>query len=410
MSRTLPLRILFFLLCCTAFTTAAADVKLGIDTLREDGFKILQNKRVGLVAHPASVDAQLTPTVEVLRNAPGVQLVALFGPEHGVWGDEYGGDKIPDRTDPSTGLPVYSLYGATRKPTPQMLENLDVLVFDLQDIGSRSYTFISTMKVCLEACAENAIEFVVLDRPNPLGGERIEGPPLVKGFESFIGLIDVPYVHGMTMGELAQYVRDDIAPGYRKLTVVKMSGWERDMVWEDTRLGWIPTSPHIPHVSSCAAYAATGILGELHAVSIGVGYTLPFEIVGSPSVNGDELASALNRHYTVSTGRPGLFFRSARFKPFYHTHQGEPCQGVQVHIDPRTSPTLVEINYRLIEALGGAAVFQGSEKRHGSFDKASGSDGPRKWITAGRDLDELFSQWKAQCDAFRESRQKHLLY
>lgn len=389
---------------------SAESVKLGIDVLREDGFKALQNKRVGLVAHPASVDSRLVPTVDVLRAAPNVTLVALFAPEHGVWGDEYAGDKIADQTDPRTGLPVNSLYGATRKPTREMLADIDVLVFDLQDIGSRSYTFISTMKVCLEACAENAIEFMVLDRPNPLGGERIEGPPLKKGFESFIGLLPVPYVHGMTMGELARQVREEVAPGYRRLTVVPMKGWTREMLWDDTGLGWIPTSPHIPHVSSCAAYAATGILGELHAVSIGVGYTLPFEIVGAPDVDGDKLAETLNAHFDLTGAPPPLYFRSARFKPFYAVHQGEPCQGVQVHLDPATSPTLVEINFRLIDALGGKEVFARSQRRHGSFDKACGSDEPRKWMTEGHDLDELFAQWRDYCDTFREERKKWLLY
>lgn len=389
---------------------ALAEVKLGIDVLREDGFKVLQNKRVGLVAHPASVDSRLVSTVDILRNAPNVKLVALFGPEHGVYGDEYAGDQIPDRTDPRTGLTVYSLYGKTRKPSPEVLRQLDALVFDLQDIGSRSYTYISTMKVCLEACAENAVEFIVLERPNPLGGERIEGPPLVKGFESFIGSIDVPYVHGMTMGELARLVRDQSAPGFKRLTVVPMKGWTRDMVWEDTGLRWVPTSPHIPHVSSCAAYAATGILGELHAVSIGVGYTLPFEIVGSPTIDGEKLAEALNRQLPPAAGPPPLCFRPVRFKPFYSVDEGKPCQGVQIHIDAKRSPTLVEINFRIIEALGGAKVFEDSTKRYGSFDKACGSDVPRKWIMEGKDIKELFAQWQHFCDEFRKQRAKYLLY
>jgi uncharacterized protein YbbC (DUF1343 family) len=390
---------------------APAQVKLGIDVLRDDGFKLLKGKRVGLVAHPASVDSSLTPTVEILQNASGVKLVALFGPEHGVWGDEYGGDQIPDRTDPRTGLPAYSLYGPTRKPTPQMLKDIDALVFDLQDVGSRSYTFISTMKVCLEACAENAIDFVVLDRPNPLGGERVEGPGLKKEFESFIGMLYVPYVHGMTMGELAQLARDEVAPGYKKLHVVKMKGWKRDMVWDDTRLGWVPTSPHIPQPSTCAAYAATGILGELHVVSIGVGYTLPFEIVGSPDADENALAQKLNSQMGPPwQGRPGLYFRPARFKPFYGTFEGQPCRGVQVHIDPKTAPTLVEVNYRLIDALGGAQVLQAGAKRHGSFDKASGSDEPRKWIAQGKDLEPLFARWRGECDKFRHARTKYLLY
>ena len=397
-------------LLCAALP-AFAQVKLGIDVLRDDGFKLLKGKRVGLVAHPASVDSSLIPTVEILRTAPGVKLVALFGPEHGVWGDEYAGDKIPDRTDPRTGLPAYSLYGPTRKPTAEMLKDIDALVFDLQDIGARSYTFVSTMKVCLEACAENAIDFVVLDRPNPLGGERVEGPGLKKEFESFIGFLYVPYVHGMTMGELAQLARDEVAPGFKKLHVVKMKGWTRDMVWDDTRLGWVPTSPHIPQPSTCAAYAATGILGELHVVSIGVGYTLPFEIVGSPDADENALAKKLNAQMGPPwQGRPGLYFRPGRFKPFYGMFEGQPCQGVQVHIDPKTAPTLVEVNYRMIDALGGAKVMQAGAKRHGSFDKASGSDEPRQWIEEGKHLEPLFARWRDDCERFKQSRKKYLLY
>jgi uncharacterized protein YbbC (DUF1343 family) len=387
-----------------------AQVKLGIDVLRDDGFAQLRNKRVGLVAHPASVDSRLVPTVEILRTAPGVKLMALFGPEHGVWGDEYAGDKVPDRTDPATGLPVFSLYGATRKPTPEMLAELDALVFDLQDIGSRSYTYISTMKVCLEACAENAIEFVVLDRPNPLGGMRVEGPGLQSGYESFVSALDVPYVHGMTMGELAQMVRDQVAPGYKRLTVIPMKGWNRDMVWQDTRLGWVPTSPHVPHASSCAGYASTGILGELYTVSIGVGYTQPFEVVGSPRIDGEKLAKALNAAFGITDASTGLYFRPARFKPFYAVFKTEPCQGVQIHIDPKRAPSLVEVNFRLIEALGAAEIFKESQRRHAMFDKVCGSDEPRRWLTDGTDLGELFARWKADSQKFAETRKKWLLY
>src|SRR5688572_20430786 len=234
-----------------------AGVKFGIDVLRDEGFKSLAGKRVGLIASPSSVDENLTPTSHLLRDAKQVKLVAMFGPEHGIYGDEYAGDKVEDRKDPRTGIPIYSLYGKTRKPTPEMLTNVDVLVFDLQDIGARSYTNISTMKVAMEACAEQGKTFVVLDRANPLGGNRVEGPGLdERNFSSFVGIVDVPYVHGLTTGELAQLMRDRFVPKYDKLRVVRMTGWTRDMVWQDTGREWIPTSPHVPHVSSVAAYAA----------------------------------------------------------------------------------------------------------------------------------------------------------
>jgi uncharacterized protein YbbC (DUF1343 family) len=353
----------------------------------------------------------------------------MFGPEHGIYGDEYAGDKVADRRDPKTGIPLYSLYGDTRKPTPAMLANIDVLVFDLQDIGSRSYTNISTMKVAMEACAEQGKAFVVLDRPNPLGGNRVEGPGLdEKNFSSFVGIVDVPYVHGMTTGELALLMRARFLPKYEKLRVVKMAGWSRDMVWEDLGRTWVPTSPHVPHVSSVAAYAATGIVGELYVISNGVGYTQPFEIVGAPYVNGAALADALNDHWlaprpaydTLAATRPvtaartpkptGVYFRPIRFKPFYATFKTEPCQGVQVHIDPRTAGTIVEINYRLMEALDARKILAEAPARHEMFDKVNGGPEVRTYLTEGRDLGELFAKWKRQCAAFKDSRKKFLLY
>lgn len=399
---------LLILAMLPASLLAAPKVKLGIDVLRERNFEPLAGKRVGLVVNPASVDQNLVSTVDVLRNAPGVRLVALYGPEHGVYGDEYAGDKIDNRTDPATNLPIFSLYGATRKPTPEMLKDIDVLVFDLQDIGSRSYTYISTMKACLEACAEQGKTFVVLDRPNPLGGNRIEGPGLDTRFESFISALPVPYIHGMTMGELAMFTRDLVKPDYQQLVVIPMEGWTRDMIWEDTGLGWIATSPHIPQASSTWAYAATGIAGELMQISNGVGYTLPFEIVGSPTANGDALAAALRKHWSP---QQSVVFRPIRFKPFYATHRGEVCQGVQIHLDARTAPSLVEINFRILEAMNAPKIMEAAGKaRHDMFDKACGTDTARIALTEARDLVPLFEKWKRESADFAEARKKHLLY
>jgi uncharacterized protein YbbC (DUF1343 family) len=418
------------LLFCLASATSAADVKFGIDVLRDDNFKQLDGKRVGLVANPASVDEHLVATADVLKRSPRVKLLALFGPEHGIYGNEYAGDKVPDRKDPDTGIPIYSLYGSTRKPTPEMLADLDVLVFDLQDIGSRSYTYISTMKVCMEACAENDKGFMILDRPNPLGGKRVEGPGTVeKGYESFVSFFSVPYVHGMTMGELAQLVNKQFYPDYKKLSVIKMTGWTRDTIWTDTGRDWIPTSPHLPHAKVAASYAATGILGELYVVSNGVGYTLPFDIVGAPWVNGVALEEALNAHWNNpreyyqrraagkppkgmerSPGPAGVTFRAIHFKPFYATFAKEPCQGVQVHADMANAGTLVEINFRLLQALGAKEILDKAPKRHDMFDKVCGSDEPRRYLMEGRELEPLFAKWRQQCKAFEASRRPFLLY
>ena len=404
----------------------AAEVKLGVDVLEEQGFAPLADKKVGLVANPTSVNSRLASTVDVLKGTDRCKLVAIFGPEHGVYGDEYAGVKVENRTDRKTGLPVFSLYGKTRKPTPEMLKGLDALVFDLQDIGSRSYTYISSMKVCLEACAEAGIEFVVLDRPNPLGGERIEGPAGVeKPFESFISALNVPYVHGMTMGELAKWVRDEVAPHYGKLTVVPMEGWERKDTWAKTGLRWVPTSPHIPAAPSCAFYAATGILGELGQVSIGVGYPLPFELVGAPWIRGPELTTALNDFWLgaasyydagskapdIKSSRPrGIHFRTARFKPFYAIFKDQPCEGVRIYLGDEAE-SLVEIQFRILAALNPGKLFkQATAEQIAMFDKACGSDEPRKWLTDGRDLSQLFEKWRSGCEKFREKRAKYLLY
>ena len=411
-------------------TARAEPVKLGVDVLQEEGFAALDGKKVGLVANPASVDGALHPTVEVLRTSNRCKLVALFGPEHGVYGDEYAGVKVADRTDPQTGLKIHSLYGNTRKPTPEMLRGLDALVFDLQDIGSRSYTYISSMRKCLEACAEAGIEFVVLDRPNPLGGQRIEGPSNVeKGFESFISQIDVPYLHGMTMGELAQLVRDRHASSYTKLRVVKMTGWKRGMTWAETGLCWMPTSPHIPKAESCAAYAATGILGEIAPLSNGVGYTLPFELVGAPDVKSEALTEALNnfwgsagKYYKAAAAGErlamlrspcpkGLRFLPVRFKPFYASFKDTLCGGVRLVIDPRVAGTLVEVNFRLLDTLGGSSlVHKASGSEASMFDKACGSDAPRKALASGADFEPIFAAWRTACVSFAEARKPFLLY
>jgi uncharacterized protein YbbC (DUF1343 family) len=422
--------MLLLLLALIVTLPLDAKVKLGIDVLKEDNFKILEGKRVGLVANPASVDGNMTSTIDVLRNAKNVKLVALYGPEHGLYADAYAGDKVEDQKD-AFGLPIYSIYGKTRKPTTQMVEPIDVMVFDLQEIGSRSYTVISSMKLAMEACMEHDREFVVLDRPNPLGGERVEGPGLKKEFSSFVGLIDVPYVYGMTMGELAQYVRDRDYPDFQKLKVVKMQGWTRDMLWQDTGLLWVPTSPNVPHAETCTYYAATGFLGEMQSLSNGIGFTAPFEFVGAPWINGDALANALNRSYgdpapiyaakasrddivysvILAPAPEGVHFRAARFKPMYAAFKTEKCQGVQVYVDPRKAPSLVEVNLRILLALGAKKVIGETPKdRIAMFNKVNGSDETIQWLMDGKPIDELLAKWKKECDAFRETRKKYLLY
>jgi len=271
---------------------------------------------------------------------------------------------------------------------------------------------------------------VILDRPNPLGGERVEGPGTVeKQYESFVSFFSVPYVHGMTMGELAQLVNKQFYPDYKKLSVIKMTGWTRRMTWTETGREWIPTSPHLPHAKVAATYAATGILGELYVISNGVGYTQPFDIVGAPWVKGEALATAMNEYWTnpddyyqpVADGKKptkakpspkpeGVTFRFVRFKPYYATFAKETCQGVQVHVDVPKAGALVEVNFRLLEALGAKEILAKAPKRHEMFDKVCGSGEARAYLTESRDLAPLFEKWRQECEAFRAARAPFLLY
>ena len=255
-----------------ADASARQVVKPGLEVLQERGFEGLVGKKVGLVTNPSGVDRYLNSTVDILYNAPGVELVALYGPEHGVRGDVYAGDKVADTKDAATGLPVYSLYGSTRKPTPQMLEGVDVIVYDIQDVGARSYTFISTLGLVMEACAAKGIEVMVLDRPNPLGGNKIEGCYVEQPFNSFVSQYRIPYIYGLTVGELAVMINEEGLnrgqlgnqdPVKCKLTVVPIEVWERDMLYEDTGLPWVLPSPNIPFKETPMYYSAAGICGEL---------------------------------------------------------------------------------------------------------------------------------------------------
>ena len=286
--------IILSLLLVIATSASAAKVKTGIEVLREEGFKCLEGKRVGLTTNPTGVDSQLKSTIDILWEADNVELVALYGPEHGVRGNVHAGDVVANDVDAKTGLPMYSLYGKTKKPTKEMMDEIDVMVYDIQDNGCRSYTYISTLGMLMEACIEYNKELIVLDRPNPLGGNKIEGNVVEDGYYSFVSQFRIPYVYGQTPGELALYLNATDYANKCNLHVVKMKGWKRDMTWDETGLEWIVASPHCPQGKSAIFYCVTGIFGEFGYVNIGVGYTLPFEIMGAPWIDADSLATALN--------------------------------------------------------------------------------------------------------------------
>lgn len=388
-------------------------METGIEVLVKNKFDILQGKRVGLVTNPTGVDRQLRSTVDILFNAPGVKLVALYGPEHGVRGDFTAGEHVDFEKDPVTGLPVYSLYGKTRKPTPEMLKDIDILVYDIQDIGSRSYTFISTLGLVMEAAAENGIPVVVLDRPNPLGGIRMEGAVTRPGFVSFVSQFAIPYTHGMTVGELASFLNGErmLSNGVVcGLHVVKMNGWSRKMYFDETGLPWVPSSPQVPHGDTPLFYPATGIAGELYAASIGVGYTLPFQTFAAPWINADSLAHSLN-----SLKLPGVIFRPIHYKPYFSTHEGKMVHGVQIHLtDPSVAPlTLIQF-YIMQEAhrlWPEKNLFTLCEQsRLSMFDKVCGTDEVRKAFTKSFLVSDIMPLWTDDIPAFRARASKYFLY
>ena len=278
-------------------------IKLGIDVLADQKFAPLSGKRVGLLTHPAGVNRFGVSTVRILKQSEEVNLVALFGPEHGIYGNEKANTPVDNAIDSKTGLPIYSLYGKYRKPTAKMLEGLEVLVIDLQDIGTRSYTFISCMKLALEACFENGVEVMILDRPNPLGGLKVDGPPMEKSWQSYVGAFQIPYVHGMTIGELARMAVSkagilDLTDAQRtngKLTVVTMDGWRRYMSWPKLGLKWIAPSPNIPDFPAAVGYAMTGLGAQLGSFQHGIGSEYPFRVLTHKTASLDELERELNR-------------------------------------------------------------------------------------------------------------------
>ena len=400
---------LSILLIFTA-SISAATVQTGIEVLRADGFKLLEGKRVGLTTNPTGVDSNLKSTIDILWEAENVNLVALYGPEHGVRGNVHAGDVVDNEVDKKTGLKMYSLYGKTKKPNKEMMDEIDVMVYDIQDNGCRSYTYISTMGMLMEACIEHGKELIVLDRPNPLGGEKIEGCLVEDGYISFVSQFKIPYLYGQTPGELALYLNATDYENKCKLTVVEMKGWERDMTWDETGLEWIVASPHVPHGQSAVFYPVTGIFGEFGYISIGVGYTLPFEVMGAPWISADTLAEAMN-----ALELPGLEFRPIYYKPYYSTFQGELCQGVQIHILDYEKARLSEVQFLVVQELmrlwPKKDWFQlCNQKRFGMFDKVCGTNKIREMFGKRYQWEDIREYWYKDVETYREASSKYYLY
>ncbi len=392
---------------------SAQQVKPGIEVLRDRGFEGLKGKRVGLITNPSGVDNKLKSTIDILHEAEGVELKGLYAPEHGVRGDVHAGDKVDTFTDPATGVTVYSIYGKKHKPTAEQLKDIDVLVYDIQDNGCRSFTFISSMGKAMEACAELGKEFMVLDRPNPVGGNKVEGNLVEDSCYSFVSQFPIPYLYGLTPGELAMYLNEEgILDGGKKckLTVVPMEGWKRDMKFEATGMPWVLPSPHIPNPEAAVLYPVTGILGELGYMNIGVGYTLPFKLFCAEWVDAQELSKRMN-----ALNLPGLMFRPIYIKPFYAFGKDKNLQGIEVYVtDKEVAPlslTQFYVMQEIADMYPDHKPFETcDQKRLSMFDKVTGSKEIRRRFGKNYKVADIIDYWNKDNASFKAKSSKYYLY
>lgn len=383
-------------------------LELGVDVYFQEGHHVKhRGKRIGLVTNQTGVNKRSQPTWKLLQP---FGLAALFTPEHGLSGSAYANDSIAHGKEGK--LPIYSLHGKTKRPTKAMLENLDLIIYDIQDIGVRSYTYATTLFYVMEEAAKYGKEVIVLDRPNPMGGEVVDGASLDPNFRSFVGYINVPYVHGMTIGELAKYFNREYKIHCR-LQVIPMKGWKRHQTYAQTPLSWIPTSPHIPEPDTPLFYATTGLIGELSLVNTGVGYTLPFKCIGAPWINADEYAAHLNKQKL-----PGVHFTPLHYRPFYALHKNKECHGVLIQItDPHiyeplsTCYTLIGLLKSLYPNQVATAFKAMSTSRWKQVCNAFGSESLLTQIK-----NEKYIAWnlrtagKKKRSAFKTRRLPYLLY
>ncbi|MFT3763649.1 MAG: DUF1343 domain-containing protein [Pseudoxanthomonas sp.] len=369
----------------------------------------LEGKHIGLVTNMTGVDRELRSDVDLLAARRDFSLVALFGPEHGVHGDVQAGDHVESSRDAATGLPVHSLYGEHREPTAEMLRGIDLLLFDIQDVGARYYTYPYTLANVLRAAKKNGIPVWVLDRPNPLGGEKVEGPVLEPAFSSFVGMFPIPVRHGLTIGELARLFNAEFGIG-ADLTVVKMHGWRRDDAEPGGTLPWVPPSPNMPTRDTALVYPGTALL-EGTNVSEGRGTTRPFETVGAPFVDARRLTDALD-----ALGLPGVRFRPTWFTPSFSKHAGKLCGGVQIHVVDRDAFQSFRTGLAVVKALHDLYPqqfrFQSDAPgaSPGFFDKLAGNAWIREGIERGESLDAMEQHWQPGLRRFEEVRQRYLLY
>jgi len=431
----MTLLFLFILscLCCrrsekTPETRTAEKVKLGVEVFLDKHLSLVKGKRVGLVTNPSGVDSRLVSTAALFHSHPGINLVALYGPEHGVRGNAQPGEYVPFYVDNKYQIPVFSLYGQSQKPEPGMLKNIDefmrsfdvleegkklgaemigeveVMIFDIQDVGTRIYTYMATMAYCMEACAEENIEFIVLDRPNPINGQDMEGFLLeYPDYSSFVGLYPIPVRHGMTAGELAGLFNSEFLEKKVSLTVIPMEGWERQMWYDDTSLPWVIPSPNMPTLNTATVYPGQVFL-EGTNVSEGRGTTRPFEFFGAPWIDGHELTKKLN-----GLKLPGVVFREAWFTPTFSKYKGELCGGAQIHVTDREAykpfATALHITRKVMDSYPDEFRFH-----QDYFDKIMGSSKVREALLNGSDVEDIVMIYAQDLEEFGLNRKPYLIY
>lgn len=376
-------------------------VNTGLDVLVDQKTDLLTGLRVGLVSHPAAVMPDLSNALDALLQA-GLKLCALWGPEHGFGGSEADGASVENSRHSRTGIPIFSLYGANTQPTPEQMESVDILVFDMQDVGVRFYTYLSTLYYVLRAAGAAGKPVMVLDRPNPITGEIIEGPGIEKDHTSFVGIVDIPIRHAMTLGELASYMNTEYQLG-AKLEVIKMRGWQREMWFEKTGLPWVTTSPAMPHLSTATLYPGMCLL-EGTNLSLGRGTALPFEICGAPWLDGYQLAQAMN-----ALKLAGVHFRPTQFTPSASHFTGKACQGVQVHVTDRETLRPLTMALELIQQVrqqaGNKFAWQAPH-----FDRLAGSAKMRQQLEDSTPVADIALEWQSNIQEFERRRQPYLLY
>jgi beta-N-acetylhexosaminidase len=381
-------------------------IKIGAEIVLEDPKEYLESDQIGLITNQTGVTSKLDHLIDAFHSEPDINLLKIFGPEHGARGDIQDALLVDDHIDEATGLPVFSLYGELRKPTGLMLEGLDRLVFDIQDVGARFYTYVSTLTLCLEAAKEHNLAFTVLDRPNPINGVDVEGNILDPRFKSFIGMHPTPIRHGMTSGELSLYINQEVKA---ELDVAEMKGWSRDKWYDDTGLPWVQTSPNLPTLDTATVYPGTCYFEGVNA-SEGRGTTKPFEYLGAPWVNSKEWTDSMNK-----LKLPGVSFRSCHFTPTFWRYKSRRCNGLQVHVTDRNSFDAVTTGLHLLHTLRQVhpenfEFNPPTYDEHPHFDYLAGTDGLRIDLNAGKTVEDISDEWRGERQKFMDIREKFLLY